>query len=313
MLTLALPLALLAAAPVPKPGAPIRLPAHIEAGRIFLEPITKTGAKLTFLGDTGGGLFIRDEAVKRLKLKSRAMDVDGQHAQVVPFPDFKRSAWIPPPPGGVLPEAPKSHDVQRGADFPEDGLLGMAWFADRVWTIDYPKGRMWLRAKGDLPKVAAAHVVKLHFPEKDGVRQASFPRIQARIDGQPEDLLLDTGASGHYSAEAAKAAGGPADRATSFITTSTLERWHQDHPDWPVYENGDVLGHPFRVIRVPSVEIAGFTVGPVFFTERPDKAFHVWMSQWMDKTIDGALGGSALKYLRVTLDYPGAQALFERP
>jgi hypothetical protein len=38
-----------------------------------------------------------------------------------------------------------------------------------------------------------------------------------------------------------------------------------------------------------------------------------WMSQWTDAPIVGALGGSALQYFRVTLDYPRAVALFERP
>jgi hypothetical protein len=32
----------------------------------------------------------------------------------------------------------------------------------------------------------------------------------------------------------------------------------------------------------------------------------------MDRPIDGALGGSALRYLRVTVGYPRAVATFER-
>jgi hypothetical protein len=32
----------------------------------------------------------------------------------------------------------------------------------------------------------------------------------------------------------------------------------------------------------------------------------------MDEAVEGALGGSALHYLRVTVDYPGAVAAFER-
>lgn len=49
------------------------------------------------------------------------------------------------------------------------------------------------------------------------------------------------------------------------------------------------------------------------FTRRPDRNFQQYMSQWMDRPIVGALGGSALRYLRVTVDYPGAVAVFEKP
>ena len=54
--------------------------------------------------------------------------------------------------------------------------------------------------------------------------------------------------------------------------------------------------------------MAGYTVGPVWFTRRPDPSFHQFMSQYMDKQVEGALGGSALKFFRVTVDYPNAVA-----
>jgi hypothetical protein len=40
--------------------------------------------------------------------------------------------------------------------------------------------------------------------------------------------------------------------------------------------------------------------------------FRKWMSQWMDRPVEGALGGSALRYFRVTVDYPNAVAVFEQ-
>jgi hypothetical protein len=45
---------------------------------------------------------------------------------------------------------------------------------------------------------------------------------------------------------------------------------------------------------------------------RPDRAFHEWMAQWMDRPLDGALGGSALRYFRVLVNYPEGYAAFER-
>ena len=37
------------------------------------------------------------------------------------------------------------------------------------------------------------------------------------------------------------------------------------------------------------------------------------MSRFMDKTIEGALGGNVLRSFRLTVDYPGAAAYFEKP
>jgi hypothetical protein len=51
-------------------------------------------------------------------------------------------------------------------------------------------------------------------------------------------------------------------------------------------------------------------VGPVWFTQRPDRAFREWMSSMTDRPIEGALGGSAFKTTRMILDYPGGRAYF---
>ena len=67
------------------------------------------------------------------------------------------------------------------------------------------------------------------------------------------------------------------------------------------------------MIRVPSVKVGGWEVGPVWFTRRADKNFHEFMSRFMDQTIEGALGGNALRSFRLTVDYPGAVAYFEKP
>ena len=135
------------------------------------------------------------------------------------------------------------------------------------------------------------------------------------IDGQTINLLFDTGATVRLTDQALArlADGQPASRATSFISKTTFDRWHARHPDWKVIEHADANAGGEPLIEVPEVTVAGYTVGPVWFTRRADKNFHQWMSQWMDKEIDGALGGSALHYFRVTVNYPGAVAVFERP
>jgi hypothetical protein len=67
------------------------------------------------------------------------------------------------------------------------------------------------------------------------------------------------------------------------------------------------------MIEVPAVAVGGLTVGPVWFAERPDKNFDSFMSGFMSAHVEGALGGSALHYLRVSVDYAAGVAVFEKP
>jgi hypothetical protein len=81
-----------------------------------------------------------------------------------------------------------------------------------------------------------------------------------------------------------------------------------------VEQGDDLLGsaRATRIIEVPEVRVAGWTVGPVWFTERPDASFHQFMAQWMDKPPEGAVGGNVFRHFAVTVDYPAAVAYFRR-
>ena len=61
------------------------------------------------------------------------------------------------------------------------------------------------------------------------------------------------------------------------------------------------------MIEVPSLTLGGVTLGPVWFTRRPDDAFHTFMSGMMDQPVEGALGGNAFAGRTFTLDYPAAR------
>jgi hypothetical protein len=93
---------------------------------------------------------------------------------------------------------------------------------------------------------------------------------------------------------------------TSFIIRSIFEKWKTAHPDWSVVRGADARGG-YPMIRVPIVRIGGIEVGPVWFTEREDTDFLGMMSRMTDRTVRGALGGSALKYLHLVLDYPAGK------
>lgn len=311
-------LLLLAASPAAAQtaGKPITIPTRYAEDRFFARPVTTRGDTLNLFTDTGGGLFLFDDVVERYAPRSQVLKVGTDTFRAVPLPAFRPGLGIAAPagtPGGLMPvQAAKMRGwFSQGWS----GMLGQQWFAGRVWTWDYPARRLLLRAPGDVPSVPAAHRVALGFrKDRAGKHVTSFPRIGATIDGDTLDFLLDTGATMFLtdSARAVLGDGRAAERAASFITASVFRRWRARHPTWRVVRNAERRTGA-DLIEVPEVRVGGYTVGPVWFALRQDDAFHVWMAQWMDRPVEGALGGTALRGLRITVDYPGEMAYFEKP
>jgi hypothetical protein len=291
-----------------------RLPAQFEHDRVVVAP-TLGGRRVLFYTDTGGGWnAIAPDAVARLGVPRMVEHVDGERTELIAFPAFDKDAWIPDAPahmGNRLFVASKPSSVHPEAD----GFLGGRWFADRVWEIDYP--RATLRVVDGATPVGSVHRVPLGFQvDATGRRSTHFPRMPVTIDGETLDVLLDTGATATLTDASAPAFGvAPGTSVgTSFIEHAVFERWRARHPHWRVIDGADDKGgrQPRRMIEVPAVTIAGHTVGPVWFAEQPDGAFQRMMAQWMDRPTWGALGGSALRYFRVVIDYPNAVAYFHR-
>lgn len=296
---------------------PLRLPVRYDEHRFYVEPVTAGGVRLSFYTDTGGGTFIYKASAERLKLAATLIAKEGDTELFgVTLPEFKPEATIPlalNENGKILVWSPPPAEIFRAKG---DGMLGEKWFGGRVWTFDYPRRQLLIRATGDLPKQKAAHRVSLGFKnDNDGKRAINFPRIQVEIDGEILDLLFDTGAMTTLSDAAHSALNDNRAkvRATSFITASTFEKWRKRHPDWRVIEQADEIGKLREpMIEVPKIKIAGYEIGPVWFTCRRDGNFHQFMSQWMDKKVEGAIGGNALRHFRITVDYPNAIAVFEK-
>ncbi len=297
--------------PVELPG--VGVPTLFVEDRFFLETSGENGESLKIFTDTGGGLFISSAAVTRLELQTQPRDVDGQQLDCALVPALAPGGDLPPFQAfeGWLPIVD-----ERELSFTDESeaMLGQGWFRERIWMFDYEGGQLRLLDEDDVPTGDEAHAEPLGFPTSvAGVRQTNYPRIQATLDGEIVDLLFDTGATVHMTSSARTAIddGQGASRATSFIIATKFDAWRERHPDWRVIENADALVAGESMIEVPAIDVAGVTVGPVWFTRRADSNFHDFMSQFMDRRIDGALGGSALAHFRVTVDYPNAVAIFE--
>jgi hypothetical protein len=296
---------------------PQPLPVRYDEHRYILTPVTAAGDTLYLYSDTGSEITALFPAtVERLGLAKKFLTHGKDTLRFTILPRFRQKASIPF--RSPHPKLQRAILVADSIPFASgaDGLLGAEWFAGRVWTFDYPRHQLWLRGAGDLPQHSTRHQVALGFQtDSAGRRTVNLPRIRVLIDGDSLDLLFDTGAMTVLtdSAQAQLSDRRAARRATSFVVRSVFDLWRQHHPRWRVIERADqLLGNAkFPMIEVPEIEVAGFTVGPVWFTARRDEDFVYW-SREMDRPILGSLGGSALQYLRVTIDYPGAVAVFGR-
>ena len=290
----------------------LALPSVFVADRIFVEHVAIDGDTLRFLTDTGGGLFLLERAVEKLDLAitDTAM-VEGRPTPLITPPEFGNASPLPSIP---LDEVPLfSSEGQSALLEVGDGMLGHAWFGDRVWTFDYERKEMRYHTSSAGLIENADHTVSLGFrKDEEGRRVNNFPSIEATIDGETYAFLFDTGASLVLSDSAHAKLGGPPVQGTSFISESIFEKWRSDQPEWRIIENADRFPGGMPVIEVPEVSVAGHTVGPVWFTKRPDRNFHEYMSGMMDRHVEGALGGSLFRYFVITADYPGARAAFER-
>jgi hypothetical protein len=147
--------------------------------------------------------------------------------------------------------------------------------------------------------------------EHDGSRSNNFARIKIEIDGQALQVLLDTGAETLLKPAARMEVGGPSGiRAASMIERRVFEEWHVQHPDWRYIPDAQVATGA-AMIEVPHLRLAEIDVGSVWFTERPDANFDRFMSSMTDNPVVGSIGGNVFHSLRMTIDYPNAQAWFE--
>jgi len=286
----------------------IKLPAKFQSDRIFLYPVTESGNQIEFYTDTGGGgMFLSPDVSNDLDLPTnKKVMEDGEVRTVVPFPIFRE--------GSSIPSGAQVRDLILISDIPwGKGFLGQPWFSDRVWLLDYVNKEMGYLSGTSSYDTSGFTCTNIWFKENQtGKRENSFPRIQAKIDGETLDFLFDTGATVNLTDHALETLnnGDEVFRGTSFITRSIFEKWRLRHPEWVVIENADRYANE-AMIQVPKVEVAGLQVGPVWFTRRNDANFHENMSQWMDKRIEGALGGSVFKYFTIIIDYPNAKAFFK--
>ena len=288
------------------------LPADFVHNRIYVTAVTADGDSLRLLTDTGGGtaFVLTSSAVQRLGLPVVDTLQGRRPIRVTPVPPFEAEGPVPQTQAERTFVAPPRRAQLVGYD---DGRLGMNWFADRIWTLDYGSATLRLHDTAKGLSFDPAHTVELAFQtDSTGRRMSPHPRVKATIDGTEHSFLFDSGATTVLTDSVRHRLDAPKRMGSGFIRASVFERWTDEHPNWRVVKGASPARRGMPIIRVPAVTIAGHTVGPVWFERRPDRAGQRTLSGSMDEPVAGALGGSLLQYFRVTVDYPGARADFQR-
>lgn len=286
--------------------APQQLSAQFSRHLVYFKA-GMAGAPVRFFANTTGGTFLLERALHRHSVAAVVEESGNTFVELdallaaANFPLTGRERTLLMPYG------------QGELECDADGMLGQSWFGRYCLTLDFLQQEAWCYQPPLSP--LEPHTVPLGFLEnRGGVRVTSFASLSVEIDGETIPLVLDTGARLLPGPEAREAMGDTSNTAlaTSFIVESVFEAWRSNHPDWPVVEQADRELGNVKMIRVPEITVAGHTVGPVWFCSRADSHYLTYFSRFTGQPVMGALGGSALQYFRLTVDFPNGLAKFER-
>lgn len=299
--------------------ADVVIPTNYAGDRFFATPVTQSGDTMTLFLDTGDMSRVWDTAAARFRMELTGVNTTRGPLRVAKLPVFHAARSVPDVNVGarrviVTPPTDRFDTLMSSHTY---GQLGANWFADRIWSMDYPQRRLTLLSTlHGVP--TSAHKAPLAFPtDPDGQRVGHSPGIVVEIDGDSLSMLFDTGAT-VWLTDAARTAtndGGPTERATSLAWLWLFNKWRQRHPEWRVLEKADSSSGE-SLIEVPSVRIAGFDVGPVWFRSLksasnppPPRPSDIPL---LGSRISGTIGGNVFRHFQIYVDYPKSEAWFVR-
>ncbi len=297
------------------------VPTYFDDGdRIYFLLPTLKNDTIKAYADTGGGWsMMYPWAIERQELKEQLL-TDSTSGRSFLFAEkvFKHSIYHPllteqdkklsKKPFFIVP--PKQMVLSKGIELlQEDAFLGQYFFIKHSWKFDY-KNQTVTILKNPALDINHSNTHEIGFKkDANGNKLFGHASLNIGIAGDTIPVLFDTGAMFHLSKTAQQTLGRKKRIGGSFIASSIVSKWKKDHPDWEVITGGDqviVNGtiHSADMIKVPEIQIGDVHIGPVWFSERPDIVWSKGMIKTMNTAVQGALGGSALKYVSVTIDYP---------
>jgi hypothetical protein len=305
--------------------SPTLLPSELINDRFFLKIPTNNRDTIMGYCDTGGGFTaLYQVTAKKFRLENviSQVTIKGESTQYIKAADIYSNAKIPYPaianyyrgsinePFFEVPEnnAESTYFLQL---VPHDVFLGQFFFINESWTFNYLTKELYVHTPLH-PALSEANTQELGFKkDKNGKKLFGHPSIKLEINDKSIDFLFDTGAMFLLSATGKKELGITENSiGGSFIAKSIFDLWRKEHPEWRFIPKGELNGAD--MIEVPEIRVGVMVAGPVWFSKRPDEAWSKGMIGSMDKVVKGAIGGSFLKYFKVTIDYNSELIQFEK-
>lgn len=312
---------------------PTLIPSKFVNGeRFYIKIPLESGDTILGFGDTGGGNSMLLPATiesKNLQAKVKTGILKGlMPIKFILFKDLMMNDTFPQPfplrsfiirrPFSRISEpfllVPPMDDEMKfiTKSLPDmEVFLGQNFFMGKAWTFDYINQTITLNTKlSDIEK-SNPNVQSIAF-KKNNNQENIFGHASMfiEVNGERIDVLFDTGATITLSDNGKREMKTDANTiGASFIAASIFDKWRKQHPEWKYYAKADMNND---MIEVPIVKIGGNEVGPVLFAKRPDENWSNGMINTMDKVVKGAIGGSGLKYLKVTIDYNSELIKFEK-
>lgn len=244
---------------------------------------------LSIYTDTGGKNFLYKSGMKKLDVKRS-----------------KKNIWLKSNIENILTKQnfpiPDIKDIYFTNDkhTSYDGMFGREWFANKVWEFNYENKTLKYIKNLDKKLSKNNQTVRLYFKSDSNFTHTHhLPRIEIVVKSDTLSMLLDSGAQTFLSTEAQKQLSKNKLVASSFINSSTFDKWKNTYTNWTILSDADIsFGKKSDIIIVPEVKIGNTSVGPIEFAKREDSNFEVMSDLFMDEEIVGALGGNALSKLK---------------
>lgn len=304
------------------------IPSYFDNGEriTFLLPTTNNDTIKAYT-DTGGGFTaLYPNTLKRLGLNKKIKTDLNSKSYILAKEVFKDKRFHP-----FLSENSKDLTNESFFAVPSQefiheysvnesevqGFFGQYFFINHCWTFDYINRTVKIHQACNID-IGSLNAQKVGFKkDSNNIKLFGHPSINIKIEGEEIPMLFDTGATIELTESAQNILKRKKEIGGSFIAKSIYEKWKKKHPNWKVIKGGNELvdggkSYYLDLIEVPLVVLGSFEVGPVWFAVRPDAAWSKGMIRSMDRVVKGALGGSALKYVSVTIDYPNEAIEFKK-